>query len=397
MAGWSDISGAGSITAGYALDIKFFNTYINALKEKEQFLNITTSISEIDDSDPYIITRSDIISIINAYKKFMTDIDWVRTDRFDNPENYGPITTDTSDIWTTAQIQALITVDVYNIINSASSYYINDLLSADLWNGLYTLYKDVFNIVEQKDIRATVLAWERYGFTGSLQTTGSDEPADITAFLAQGSTDYGNETVALLSSGGGLKNFITNITQNSNKGEFPTEDPRDFSTSDFSGGYQYNVQAYSVRKHTIKNFDDDYVKLEVSAPGYLLENSEYDSWGDDSIIVPRDDETVSAWISGFSQIQLGVDATEVISYPFDSSTLTVTGWELKGYDPGIPAYNADESHMLYDYDDMYDGTDGLDRRIDKQNNFELIASQTGTGATDLYYKTNVSSMVFHAS
>ena len=407
MAGWADIVNAGEIEAGYVLDIKFFNAYINALKEKSQFINrsLVAGLDTIDDTKSFIPTKSFIQDIIESYRLFMVVIDWIKADRFDNPGNYGPIDDDSTGVWTQAEIETHIGSTAYNIINDPydSSLTIVDLNSATVWNALYKLYKDIFIYVDQREIRSSVLSWEDYGAgdTGlidNLQNCPAVNPGSdscITTDLETFATNYESSIspMPVINSGSGRKMMEAYIYIEARQSKTFNLPLGDGSTDDYFT-YKRSIMtvAYSKRKHTIKNFNDDLVALGYAAQNQIIYNRLKDTGKGLT-------EQIVAWDNDYDMVTdtYPQPPSPVNEFNFESSVLTATHWELTGdLGPAI-TYEGRRADFLYDVaTDIPLAEESNGGSASTERDF-LYHARAGSdyGESDFYYKTNVPEMVYY--
>jgi len=390
MASWSDIGDPGNLTAGYTIDIKFLNTYINALKERFDFLAINVSnLQEIDNTQGYILTKAEVVNILGTLRPIILFIDWIKQDRYDNPETYLAMDDDTTGIWTNAEIEVLIGSYAYNILTDSNlnSYNIVDLLNHDVWNAIYILYRDVFLYVESRELSSSFLSWERWGVADNPLDSDSCGTGNgtgcISALLSAHGSTYEGFTSTLQASGSGNFNmYVRGVTSVTQSRTF------DGNESDYSGvagnvlGSPIWESQYFIRKHTIKNYAGALVALDVSAQAIVRENAKYEGKGTFGTIDP----TFTAWAPEYAATF--ASNGYIGTFLFDSSIVTGTHWELKSFvgpkDP-YPNYFANWVYSL-------EAQDPSIIRITRTSTFHM---RTANGEADLYYNLNSPSMNYN--
>lgn len=411
MASWSDVPNIGNLQAGFLLDINFFNTYINALKEKA---NITTgslhgNIDTIDDTQGFLLTFQFLKELLDSYGGFMKNITWIKKPRFDDPKSYTPIDGSTDQVWTQAEIETLITTPFYDILDNPydSSLSYKDLLDADLWNAIYTLYKDVFIYYEQRHMNSSIVTWENYyiptatGFQFSNTCPAGDRSC-MNTYQNNFVTTYENASIILLSSGNGIQSFDTTFSGEMRQLETINGLPRDPANDDFTIGFCRTALsgAYTKRIHDSQNFDGDHVALGYSGQVRISPNTREDFIKKSGASSPRLKETLTQVSADFPyQANDGNNTLE--NYIWDNSAITGSGWELTGYSLTRPLYDARTTDMIYSLDDIAfipTDTNGSQRENYITYNLSLYCGRNLTGSADdadMYYNSNVPAMNYY--
>ncbi|MGB1271560.1 MAG: hypothetical protein ACPG5T_05765, partial [Endozoicomonas sp.] len=406
---------------GYIIDLKFVNAYISAMREKQSFvssmsgsgiLNSFQLEEDPEDRKPYILTAQFLRLVIAWYGDKTFNEFWVKEERFLNPADFEPLKADESGYWSKSEMEDLIGTYAWDIIDDpfSTEWKISDIMSHEVWNGMYILFRDVFNYVEQENITSNVLQWEEWGFPasssidlGTVCPLDKNNPncadAELNEFALAFEEKAKPENYVLVNFGGGrrfLRSAIAiDLQKNIRFRDFP-EDYDPANNEHFTYKHHGQCIAYSKRIHNIRNINDEITPLEISGQGSITNN--------------HIGEDVATSKSGLFNPFLFFDeplnpskpqktsgeATIRDLYTFGPSYIENDRWVIESEPGPVLPYLGRGSDFNFDYDDIPTPEHVLrnGEGYIKRNFFYGYSTGFANGVSDCYYKSNSPGMIY---